>query len=156
AVFSYYADDNVWPWGAELGLADFSHANLTGADFSGSTLTGANFTGAEVRGASFYQTTRGYGVWSDSLSAAELYSTASYQNHDLSGIHIVALDLGWNLAGQNLTNSYFYYYNCAPNFAAADTRGAQGIVSATNLILPNGHVAGLNLTAGRSLVVRNY
>ena len=38
----------------------------------------------------------------------ELYSTASYQARDLSGIGLIFNDLdGWNLAGQNLTNAGF-------------------------------------------------
>ena len=51
--------------------------------FDGATLTGANFTGAEVRGANFIETLRGTG-----LTAAQLYSTASYQAHDLTGIRL--------------------------------------------------------------------
>ena len=62
------------------------------------TLTGANFTGAEVRGAT--SLTR-------ESRQAQLYSTASYQAHDLTGIdcwHGNNL-AGVNLAGQNLTNA---------------------------------------------------
>ncbi len=161
ASFAYLADDDIQPFGDNLSLANFSYANLTNANLAGCTLTGANFTGAQVRGASFAQVNRGYGFWTDSLSAAQLYSTASYQNHDLSGIRIVAVSLaGWNFAGQKLTNAYIYSYGDAGIYTAADTRGAQvtlpGASSTTNLILPNGHVAGLNLTAGQSLLVRNY
>ena len=42
-------------------------------------LTGANFTNAEVRRAQF-------GV--SNLTTAQLYSTASYQAHDLTGIDL--------------------------------------------------------------------
>jgi hypothetical protein len=45
------------------------------------------------------------------------------------------------------------------NFTAADTRGALFSNSpplATSLIRPDGHVVGLNLTAGAGLTVRNY
>ena len=65
--------------------------DLTGWNFAGqnldqrltsanATLTGADFTGAEVRGASFYSTT------DSGFTAAQLYSTASYQAGDLTGI----------------------------------------------------------------------
>ena len=53
-------------------------------------LTGANFTGAEVRGAYF-----------SDMTAAQLYSTASYQAHDLTGIRLYVNNLaGVNLAGR--------------------------------------------------------
>src|SRR5687767_8482001 len=85
-----------------LTIADFSQANLTNATFGvlnldNGTLTGATFTGALVRGAYFDQTTS-YG-----FTAAQLYSTASYQNRDLPGISLAANNLsGWNFAGQDL------------------------------------------------------
>ena len=66
---------------ATLTNANFSQANLTNANFDCATLTGANFTGAEVRGANFARRYRGTGI-----TAAQLYSTASYQAHDLTGI----------------------------------------------------------------------
>jgi hypothetical protein len=69
-----------------------------------------------------------------------------------------------------LTNAYFYAegvggapipYLSAANLTAADARGAtfpgvpQSALTA-NLIWPNGHIAGLDLTAGASLIVRDY
>ena len=42
------------------------------------------------------------------ITAAQLYSTASYQAHDLTGIGLDGNNLaGVNLAGQNLTNANF-------------------------------------------------
>ncbi len=89
--------------------ANLSHANLTKASFydvnigSSATLTGVNLTDATVVGASFWGTT------SSGFTAAQLYSTASYQNRDLSGIGLGDNDLtGWNFHGQNLTNAGFY------------------------------------------------
>ena len=42
------------------------------------------------------------------ITAAQLYSTASYQAHDLTGIRLDGNNLaGVNLAGQNLTNADF-------------------------------------------------
>ena len=38
---------------------------------------------------------------------AQLYSTASYQAHDLTGIGLIGNLAGVNLAGQNLTNANF-------------------------------------------------
>src|SRR5262249_57031145 len=57
---------------------NFAGQNLADADCYGTTLTGATFTGAEVRGANF-----SYAV---GFTAAQLYSTASYQHHDISGV----------------------------------------------------------------------
>ena len=82
---------------------NFVGQNLTNANFRGATLTDADFTGAEVRGANFDVTTIGTGI-----TLAQLYSTASYQAHDLSAIRLDYNNLtGGNFAGQNLTNASF-------------------------------------------------
>ena len=63
---------------------------------------GADLTDVTVVGAWFGNTT------SRGFTAAQLYSTASHQNHDLSGVYLGGNDLtGWNFAGQNLTNANF-------------------------------------------------
>ena len=87
---------------ANLTDADLSGANVTKASFSFATLTGADFTGTQVTGANFGRSGSG------GISLAQLYSTASYQAHDLSGINLFYNDLaGANFAGQNLTNANF-------------------------------------------------
>ena len=99
--------------------ADFSQANLTNASFAstyyddhgnfyiGADLTGANLTGAEVRGADFTHDSF-YSIGSG-ITVAQLYSTASYQAHDLSGIRLGDNSFaGVNLASQNLTNTRIY------------------------------------------------
>jgi uncharacterized protein YjbI with pentapeptide repeats len=179
------------------------------------TLTGANLTGAEVRGVSFHRDSY---VGDDSgLSAAQLYSTASYQARDLTGIGLSGDFAGLNLANQNLANANFRgslsganlrqanlanasfvgpysisdltgadlsqanltnaffagYYDeyetfypgsnlAGANLAGADARGASfqnatmtGAIT-SNLIQSHGHIAGLDLTAGKSLGVRDY
>jgi hypothetical protein len=159
-----------------LAGGNFAGQNLTNAYFGAATLTGADFTDAEVRGASFSDT-MSYG-----FTLAQLYSTASYQAKDLSGIGLDGKNLaGGNFAGQNLTGASFYnatlagadfshanltnaYLNGATltgaNFTAADARGASygffGSEITTNLIQPDGHISGLNLDAGRLLIVRDY
>ncbi len=76
-------------------------ADLTNAGFSFATLTDADLTGAEVRDASFELTTPGF-------TKEQLYSTASYQAHDLYRISLESNNLtGWNFAGQNLTSVAF-------------------------------------------------
>ncbi len=137
------------------------------------TLTGADFTNADVRGAGFDQATY------NGFTASQLYSTASYQNHDLTGISFGGSDLsGWNFAGQNLTNSSFgtirfsiltfpgaarsnflYAMLAGADFTGADTRGADIDLSGattTNLIRPDGHISGLDLSAGGLLAVHDY
>ncbi len=179
---------------------NFAGQNLTNASFGFAYLAGTNFTGAEVRGANFISLNHNNG-----FTAAQLYSTASYQNHDLTGINLVANNMpGWNFSGQNLTSANFRIANLADadfsyanltgaqfgnpfeanltganfshanlanavigvdnltntNFTGADTRGALLLPDptsiTTNLIRYNGHVAGLDLTGGQSLLVRNY
>jgi uncharacterized protein YjbI with pentapeptide repeats len=96
--------------------ANLSQANLTNAIFYGAILTGANLSGAEVRGTRFVR-------YNDSgeITAAQLYSTASYQAHDLTGIYLQNQSLvGINLAGQNLTNARFLGGNLSgANFSQA-------------------------------------
>jgi uncharacterized protein YjbI with pentapeptide repeats len=141
--------------GSTLTNANLSYANLTNALFGAGTLAGANLTGAEVRDATFY-----YSL----LSAAQLYSTASYQAHDLSGILLHRIDLtGGNLAGQNLANAYFPEATLTgANLSGADARGASFYLATltgantSNLIHTDGHISGLDLIAGASLVVRDY
>jgi uncharacterized protein YjbI with pentapeptide repeats len=226
--------------------ANLSQANLTSADFSYTALSGANLSGAEVRGASFARAD--YYIPGGGITPAQLYSTASYQAQDLTGIGLYGNDLaGATLAGQNLTNAGFYgatltnadlsqanltnadflyatltnanlsqanlthasfavetgsahmtaaanltganlsqanltnsYFagedwcgenGCGTspgadltnaNLSGADARGANfyaatltGAIT-SNLIQSNGHITGLDLTAGASLVVRDY
>ncbi|MEX0612979.1 MAG: pentapeptide repeat-containing protein [Pirellulales bacterium] len=222
---SYQARDltGIFLHSHNLTGANFAGQNLSSASFWGATLTGANFTGAEVRGAYF---SRGYdfntGMYVGGLASAQLYSTASYQAHDLSGITLYRNNLaGVNLAGQNLTNASFRGATLADanfsqanltnadfsisfdfvssnltsanlsqanltnanfagtkdyidgiehpganltnaNLSSADSRGANFYLATltgantSNLIQSDGHVAGLDLSAGASLVVRDY
>jgi uncharacterized protein YjbI with pentapeptide repeats len=116
---SYQAHDlgRIGLAGNNLVGADFSGLNLTAADFSGATLTGANFSGAIIRGAYF--------PGAVGLTPGQLYATASYQAHDLSGTDFEYLDLsGANLVGQNLAHC---------DFAGASVSG----VDFSNAILNN-------------------
>jgi uncharacterized protein YjbI with pentapeptide repeats len=106
---------------ATLTDAEFRGANLNGATFDGAALTNADFTDADVRGARFLIHGPGTG-----LSLAQIYSTASYQDKDLSGVYLNGHDLsGGDFAGQNVTNARFYYATLTDaNFTDADVRGA--------------------------------
>src|SRR4029079_12504191 len=77
----------------KLSNADLSNANLDFAYLVNADLTGANLSGADVRNGDFgkYPLYPGSGI-----TAAQLYSTASYQSHDLTGIQLSYIDAsGW-------------------------------------------------------------
>ena len=87
----------------DLTEANFEASNLTHASLGLSTLTDANLTGAVVTGTKLINTT------SRGFTAAQLYSTQSYQAKDLSGIELGDNDLtGWDFSGQNLTGASFF------------------------------------------------
>jgi uncharacterized protein YjbI with pentapeptide repeats len=145
-----------------LAGANFVGQNLTNADLGYATLTGADFTDAKIRGASFDEVhDETYDVGTG-ITLAQLYSTASYQAHDLSGISLRFNNLaGANFAGQNLTNASFRQATLTgADFTAADVRGTSLYFPAnaitTNLIRPDGHINGLVLDGGGLLVVRDY
>ena len=101
---------------ANLTGANLSQSNLTNADFSYVTLTAADLTGAEVRGAKFFHS---------QITAAQLYSTASYQAHDLRGFKLNGNHEGLNLASQNLANADFHGANLTnSNLSQANLTGA--------------------------------
>jgi uncharacterized protein YjbI with pentapeptide repeats len=130
--------------GNNMANANLAGQNLTNADFTSATLTNTDFTRAEVRGATF-----GYEPYygGTGITPLQLYSTASYQAHDLSGIKLWFNDLAdGNFAGQNLanarfesatltgadfreanlTNAYFYYATLTgANFREANLTNAQ-------------------------------
>jgi uncharacterized protein YjbI with pentapeptide repeats len=142
----------------DLAGANFRGANLRNANFAYSSVPGADFSGADIRGAYFFA--------SDAISAAQLYTTSSYQAKDLSGTRFNDYDFkGWNFASQNLTNTAFGNVFggtdfTGADFSGADLRGAAGttLFSAIthNTIRPDGHVFGVDLTSSARLVVHNY
>ncbi len=111
--------------------ANFANANVRDASFDGANLADANFTGAKFQGASFDRvgiclaTPYFCGV-EGGITLAQLYSTASYQAHDLSGIGLSFNELaGGNFVGQNLTNANFEWATLGPaNFREANLTDA--------------------------------
>jgi hypothetical protein len=161
--------------GSALTNASFANANLTNASFYDSTLTNASFAGAIINGTAFRSTT--------GFTAAQLYSTASYANHDLKSIQLWSINLtGWNFTNHDLANARFsastltnaLFVNAnltkasfagsnltGTNFTGADLRsaGSWSTVASTvthNAIRPNGSIEGLSLLAGETLTIRNY
>ena len=91
---------------------NFAGQNLTNANFYGARLTDADFTGAECAARFGVNDTclpvYGCDVASTGLSLGQLYSTASYQARDLSGIDLHRNRLsGGDFTGQNLSNADF-------------------------------------------------
>jgi hypothetical protein len=116
-------------------------------------MTGANLSGAIIRRAYIGNVT--------GFTAAQLYATASYQSRDLSGTAWYDDNLGgWNFSGQNLQKSVFSATITGADFSAADTRGVgqfdADVPINTNLIRPDGSIHGLQLTAGKGLIVRDF
>jgi uncharacterized protein YjbI with pentapeptide repeats len=106
---SYKAHDltGIGLSGNSLDSANLTNQNLASANFFGATITGANLTGAEIRNANFTREYR-YPNYFGGLTLPQLYSTASYLAHDLSGISLAGNDLkGANLADQNLADATF-------------------------------------------------
>ena len=101
-------------------MVNFSESNLADANFGAATLFGVDLTNAEVRGATFWHTT------DSGFTSAQLYSTASYQAGDLTGISLGDNDLtGWDFAGQNLTDVDFEHATLTgADFTDAEIRGA--------------------------------
>src|SRR5262245_17699837 len=93
--------------GAQLSNATFSYARLDGADFTNANLTNARLDSATVNGATLTGATIN-GVWfvNSGLTAQQLYSTASYQAHNLRGVAIAEPDLsGWDFSNQDMTGA---------------------------------------------------
>jgi uncharacterized protein YjbI with pentapeptide repeats len=110
--------------GATVAGAHLRHADLTYAFFGGATLTDADFTNAKVRGANFATGARcgyNFACIGTGITLAQLYSTASYQAHDLSGVGLAGSDLaGGMFAGQILTPASFH----TATLTGADFTGA--------------------------------
>jgi hypothetical protein len=162
--------------GQDLRRATFESAQLAGADFSGADLreariypadlVGANFTGADIRGAWFESYRDNTGKFVGGITLEQLYSTASYQAGDLSGVSLPPDSNGANYAGMNLTNLSLNYISLSgANLNGADLRGSDrdcfclpltyGLES-TNIIHADGHIDGVQLGAGQILSVRDY
>ncbi len=128
-----------------LASADMTGANLSKATLYGATLTDATLTNATVVGAQFGST---------SLSASQLYSTASYQAHYLQGIGLDNNNLtGWNLAAQNLFEASFP----GTTLAGADLSAANlNYADFFNANLTGATLSGANLQqAGLTLAALN-
>ena len=147
-----------------LGNWDFSGQDLTDAQFLHSTMTGAKLTNARVNGVRFQDAIN--------LTPNQLYSTASYQEGDLSDMSFYGLDLaGWDFSNKKLANVLFYYDGIENvDFTGSDARDAHGYCgrpgcsaldppeSATtkNMIFTDGHIEGLNVADFETMRLWDY
>jgi uncharacterized protein YjbI with pentapeptide repeats len=122
---------------AALDQANLTNADFTGADLTGATLSDAILTDAIVKNAKFSSTL---------ITRDQLYSTASYRAHDLTGVHFTGNDLsGVNLAGQNLASADFYAAELVgADFTNANLTEAEFITAD----LSQANLTGANLTDG--------
>jgi uncharacterized protein YjbI with pentapeptide repeats len=110
--------------------ADLSLANLIDSSFFGADLIDAHFTNAAIRRANFGIQVHCNPVFclqfGSGLALSQLYSTASYQAHDLNGVGLDFNDLsGGNFVGQDLTNANFTHATLtAADFTDTQVRGA--------------------------------
>jgi uncharacterized protein YjbI with pentapeptide repeats len=118
--------------------------NLTGIQLGQNNLTSWDFQGQNLTSASFVRSTRTV-VLGATLNGAN-FSQANLVNSSFAR----SLTNGTSVSAQ-VTEA---------DFSSADTRGSNGInfagTIATNTILPDGSILGLDLSGGRTLVVRNY
>ena len=91
-----------------------------------------------MTGASFYDTT------SRGFTAAQLYSTQSYQDENLTGIGLGGNDLtGWDFHEQNLTNASLNSSTLTNANLTGANRHRRRLVSST---LTDANLTGANLT----------
>jgi uncharacterized protein YjbI with pentapeptide repeats len=153
--------------GTNLTATDFTNANLSTANLSWGNLAGTNFTGAIVNGMNLWLST--------GFTLEQLYSTASYQTKDLSGVQFSSIDLtGANFAGQDLRNAIIGTILTNADLRRANLQDASlvwatltgtdmrhstgGNIDQANLhntILPDGTINNLSLASGEKLFVRN-
>jgi uncharacterized protein YjbI with pentapeptide repeats len=101
-----------------------SNQDLSGVRFDSANVSGADLSGAKVTGAEFSST--------EGLTSEQLYSTASYQQKNLTGIVLDFIELeGWDLRGQDLANARLQGSNLSgtdlsdSNLTGADLSGAE-------------------------------
>jgi uncharacterized protein YjbI with pentapeptide repeats len=137
-------------------------ANLANRNLTKAFLPGASLANANLRNATF--------VYAD-------FSTGSIDFLQAS-LGLTTNLMGANLRQANLTNADFSGFDAygpegeyypflganleGANMSGADTRGANFYLASwsgantSNMILSNGHIAGLDLTAAESLTIRDY
>ncbi len=169
--------------GQDLSRATFFGATLTGANMAGAQVRGTNFnrdmyynfgtglTVTQLSSTASYQAQEltGIGLNGNDLTGANL-SGQNLTSANLGGAKLTGANLSQaNLMNANLSMDLYGYIPTdltGANLTGADARGARfDFISeyatltganTTNLVWPHGNVAGLNLTSGALLVVRDY
>jgi len=169
--------------GQDLSRATLFGATLTGANMAGAQVRGTNFnrdmyynfgtglTVAQLSSTASYQAhdLTGIGLNGNELTGANL-SGQNLTSANLGGAKLTGANLSQaNLTNANLSMDLYGYIPTdltGANLTGADARGARFNflseyatltgANTTNLVRPHGNVAGLDLSAGASLVVRDY
>ena len=121
-------------------------------------LLNTNFTDAKINGTNFTAATY------SAFERKQLYTTASYKNHDLSNTNLSDNDFsGWNFANQNLQNSDLTYAVLdSTDLTNADLRGAtladiDGTPIYKNTILDDGVIKNFEMaSSAANLTIRKY
>ena len=165
------SSNNLSGWdfnGQGLQAANFQNATLTNTIFKRANLNSANFTNANVEYANFS------GAVANGFTEAQLNSTKSYKEKNLSGINFSFNNLsGWSFNGQGLKATNFQnailtntdFTNATLNdtdFTNADLRGAtltemNGTPIYKNTIMSNGVIKNFSMNSSAdNLVIHAY
>jgi uncharacterized protein YjbI with pentapeptide repeats len=160
-------------------------ANLTGANFEGSTIRGANITAmsaAQLYSTASYQAKDLRGVqiggidisgWNfEGQNLERAYFFKGWDPPILSGVNFRNANLknailsdvvqcsAADFSHANLANAWLSVSFSGANLTGVDARGAVdgnfAGATTTNLIRPDGHIDGLDLTGGQFLVIRDH
>ena len=88
----------IWLSGSNLTGWDFTGQNLSNAYLSSTNVSKAIFTNADITGANLYS--------AKGFTKAQMISTASWQNKDLTGVSLQKANLkDWDFTGQNIAGA---------------------------------------------------
>lgn len=129
--FDLYAAD--FSGGLDLSRSSFTQCNLRMARFNNANLTDAFFITSSIDGAEFSGAIINKARLPGHFTADQLYSTASYQAADISGVWLSENALAdWDFSGQNITDVRFDWstgFTAAQLYATASyqSQNIQGV-----------------------------
>ncbi len=152
---------------------NFSVRNLVNINLSNVSMPQSNFSGEDLAYSNLTKTSLQSSNFSNAFLAKTRLAGATITSCDFSNATLTGADLsGGNLSFSNLTNSTFWAAGLMnatlsgavfanADFSDADVRGAHGWLPASatitnNMILTDGSIAGLSMSNGEELIVRNY
>jgi uncharacterized protein YjbI with pentapeptide repeats len=101
----------------------FDNANIRGANFE--SVADSGFLKEQLYSTASYKNHDLRFSASPGFTKEQLYSTASYKSGDLTGVNFGSSNVSnWNFSGQNLTNAVFFGTATGANFTNAEIKGA--------------------------------